>query len=243
MVVYWKIVNDVIERSDILLLVLDARMPQFTRNIEIEKKVSYKGKKILYVINKCDLIDIELSKKIKKTLSPSVFVSGKKHFGTNLLREQIMRLSKGENCIVGVLGYPNVGKSSVINMLKGKTSASVSPTSGHTKAVQKIRASGKIVLLDTPGVIPFMEKDIIKQTLIGTINFDKVKDPELIVLGMIENLDGRIEDYYGIEKNEDPEIVLENLAKQRNKILKGNIPDTFTMSRIILKDWQQGKIK
>ena len=77
MVNYWKIVNRVIHDSDIILLVLDSRLPHLTRNIEIENKVKKAQKNIIYVINKCDLIEKKLSDQLKKEINQSVFVSGK----------------------------------------------------------------------------------------------------------------------------------------------------------------------
>jgi ribosome biogenesis GTPase A len=98
------------------------------------------------------------------------------------------------------------------------------------------------MLLDTPGVIPFMEKDITKQTLIGTINFDKVKDPESVVYDMFENYGKELQDHFNI-RCDDPDEFLEKLAKKKNKLRKGGLPDTYSISRLILKDWQQGKIR
>ena len=71
---YWKIVNDVIVKADLLLIVLDARFVESTRNKEVESKVASAGKPIIYVITKCDLVDKETLEGSKKKLSPCVFV-------------------------------------------------------------------------------------------------------------------------------------------------------------------------
>ncbi len=239
---FWKIVNNVIEESDVILLVLDARMPDETRNIEIEKKIQFKEKKMIYVINKCDLLEKSVIERYRRQYKPSVFVSSVKHYGSTILREKIMQLLRGEMGVVGVLGYPNVGKSSVINMLRGKGSAPVSSISGFTKGVQKVRISQKVMLLDTPGVIPFKEDNKEKQTLTGTVNFDKLPDPELAVLILIEKYPGKLEEYYGAEIGTDAEDSLEKITIAKKKLMKGGIPDVQTMSRRILKDWQQGKL-
>ena len=146
---YWKIVNSVIDRSDILLLVLDARMPELTRNEEIESKVKLKNKKLIYVLNKCDLMPKEWLEDKKKIFKPAVFVSSTQHLGTTMLRNKILELTKKDYDItVGVLGYPNTGKSSVINALKGKSSARASSVSGYTRGVQMIRIDAKIMILE-----------------------------------------------------------------------------------------------
>lgn len=239
MVNFWNIVNKVIEDADIIIEVLDARFPELTRNKEVENKVLQKGKKLLYVINKADLSE-EVTKQLK--VKPFVLFSAKKHYGTNLLREALMKISKGESVRVGVLGYPNVGKSSVINALKGRGSAPVSPKAGFTKHKQTIRASGKIIFLDTPGVIPFKEQDKVKHAIISSTDFTKVKEPDMVVMEMMKEYPGVIEKYYGVDVSDDLESVIENIAMKTGKLKKQRQPDIERCSRDIIKDWQRGKI-
>jgi len=242
-------VNDVIKDADVLLLVLDSRMAQETRNIEIERKVELSGKPLIYVLNKCDLVDKYVVEQYKRTIPNSVFISAKHHLGTSKLREKIQvaasRLDLHSNVRVGVLGYPNVGKSSLINALKGRGAAKTSSTSGFTKHIQKIRTSG-IVLLDTPGVIPFNEKDSLKHNIIGTIDHNKEKNPDVVAMQLMEKFPGLIEKFYGIkfnaDLNNDLEETLETIALKRNLVAKGSKPDVMRASRMILSDWQNGLI-
>ncbi|MEK6905478.1 MAG: hypothetical protein AABX24_03685, partial [Nanoarchaeota archaeon] len=74
---FWKHVNQVLREAEIIIEVLDARFIQETRNKEIEYKVRSSGKKILYVLNKCDLVNIEELKEKTKELQPSVFISSR----------------------------------------------------------------------------------------------------------------------------------------------------------------------
>ncbi|MBR9683579.1 GTPase [Candidatus Woesearchaeota archaeon] len=243
---FWKIVNQVIKQADIIVLLLDARLINETRNLEIETKVKKENKPLIYVITKCDLVDKRELEKI--SLRPSVFISAKKHLGTTILRNRILltgkkRYGNMEFFTIGVLGYPNVGKSSLINAMKGKRSAPTSSTSGFTKGVQKIRADNKLVFLDTPGVIPYKEKDSSKHVLIGTIDFNRAKDPERIVVDLMERYPGQIEDHYGVQPSPDFEHSIELIAKKRNLLMKQNKPDTERASRMILKDWQTGKMR
>ncbi|MBU0456963.1 MAG: 50S ribosome-binding GTPase [Nanoarchaeota archaeon] len=184
---FWKHVNKVLREADIIIEVLDARLIEETRNEEIEKKIKVQGKIILYVINKCDLVNVNQLYGIKKTLKPSVFISSRDHLGTTILKKKILELSRGEKVTVGVLGYPNVGKSSLINALSGKGSARTSSESGYTKGVQKIRVDNKILLIDSPGVFPRKEKDAIKHGKTGAIDFAKIKDAEHVALNIIED--------------------------------------------------------
>ncbi len=173
---------------------------------------------------------------------------------TKLLRERILIEAckagiKHEVIRVGVLGYPNVGKSSLINSMKGKKSAPSSSVSGFTKGIQKVRADNRIVFLDTPGVVPYMEKNDSKHAFIGTIDYNKIKDPDMVVMELMEKYPGRIERFYGIigtdygiEIPSDLEETLEKIAKKRNMLRKGNEPDIERVAKMILKDWQTGKM-
>ncbi len=243
---FWKIVNNVIDQSDIMLLVLDSRMAQETRNIEIEDKVKKAGKPLIYVITKTDLVSRDALNRIR--IKPCAFVSAKDHQGTKKLRNRIMIEGKKAyknktSFIIGVMGYPNVGKSSLINAMKGKKSAKTSPISGYTKAVQKIRGDNKILFFDTPGVIPYKENDKIKHALIGGIDYNQTKDPDLAVIGIMKAYPGVIEKHYGIPKSEDFEESIEKIAEKKNLIKKGKELDIIRASRMILKDWQRRKEK
>src|SRR3990170_9012105 len=134
---YKLMVKDVIKKADILLEVIDARFPDETRNSEVERDITRSNKPFIIVINKCDLVSKETIERTKSRLSkiaPAVFVSNKDRFGTTLLRHKILETAaiKGRDILVGSIGYPNTGKSSVINGVAGRHSAGTSSISGHT---------------------------------------------------------------------------------------------------------------
>ncbi len=153
-----------------------------------------------------------------------------------------MQLSRGEKCVVGVLGYPNTGKSSIINLLKGKKSASVSSQSGHTRGIQFVSAKGKLKLIDTPGVLQFQEKDLLKQVIIGAYNPQHLKEPDYYAMHIVEKFPELFEKYYNIKYENDAYDFLEKAALKKNILKKGSEPDIPRFSRQLLYDWQKGKI-
>lgn len=239
---FWKDVNKVIKEADLVIEVLDARMIEESRNWEIEEKIKRAGKKIIYVINKSDLVNKTKLEQTKKKLKPSVFISSREHLGTTILKKKILELAQGKKVLVGVVGYPNVGKSSLINSLAGKGKARTSPESGYTKGRQLIKVDNKISLLDTPGVFPKKEKDLTKHFLMGAVDYSKIKDPETAALKLIEENQELIKKHYHLIA-ETPEGILEEIAFRFQKLIKGGEANFDAAARFLLKAWQTGKIK
>ncbi|MBT3405263.1 hypothetical protein HN832_04785 [archaeon] len=247
-----EILKKVIQNSDIIIQVLDARFPEDTRNLEVEKKIEAKEKKLIYVLNKSDMV----SKKQKHQFKPYIYISSTKRKGSKDLRNQIKIQAKKikkpveENKIyVGIIGYPNTGKSSLINLLIGKTSAGTGAEAGFTKGVQKLKLSENLYLLDSPGVIPEEEYSAIKKDAIAkhvkvsARGYSQVKEPELIISELMKDYAKQIEAFYKIKSKGDVEILLEELGKQKNFLKKGGEINEDQTARLIIKDWQEGKIK
>ncbi|MGB3908735.1 MAG: GTPase [Methanomethylovorans sp.] len=250
MVSYKVMVKDVIRKADLLLEVVDARFPDETRNSEVEAEIVRAGKPFIIVMSKCDLVSQKALEKAKSRLSrtaPTVFVSSKERFGTTMLRHRILELAdiKDRDILVGSLGYPNTGKSSVINGVAGRHRASTSSISGHTKGVQLVNAGSRIKFIDTPGVIPFDEYDEYMQGMLGIKDATHLKDPIGVALKIIERIcvenKTSLEGFYKvIIEDQDPYDVLELIGRRTNCLkVKGEVDDTRVGIRIV-NDWQRG---
>lgn len=249
-----EIVNEVIRISDIILEVLDCRFINKTRNHYLEERIKWMKKKIIFVLNKSDLIDInEAKKNLKKDIKPYVFISSKTGYGAKDLRDKIkieakrIKLDNKERVQVGIIGYPNTGKSSLINLLARKGSAKTSKQAGFTKGIQKIKFTKDILLIDAPGVIPNEEysaikEKILKHTEVGARTFSDVKNPEEVISYIMKENLKAIEEFYEITSSGDPEKLIEEIGKKKKLLKKKGEVDTDRTARKILRDWQEGKI-
>lgn len=267
---YPELLNKIMNISDIFLQVLDARFIQETRNLKFEESAKKNNKTIIYILNKADLINQNKIKKAQlKKLYPYVFISSKKRQGSQKLRDLIKReadkINKKEALAirqgkvkqphhtkiisVGVIGYPNTGKSTLINFLIGKSSAKTGSDAGFTKSIQRLRLTSDIALLDMPGVIPSEKYSNTKvealahHTKVGGRSYSQVKDPETIIAMIIKEHPGVFEKFYKINAKGDSEVLIEELGKRKSLFKKKGKVDFDKASRIILKDWQTGKIK
>lgn len=258
---YPLLLKQVIESSDIVLEILDARFVKEMRNKDIEKLVKNKGKKIIYVLNKSDL-----TRKRDKRLNPRVFVSCKNHEGIaelrNKIKQEAAKIRKEREVTspgvppstkfwgiqVGVIGYPNTGKSSLINLLIGKTSAKIGAEAGFTKGIQKLRLIKGIHLLDSPGVIPAEdysmtnEKKMAQHVKIGGRSHNQVKNPEFTLNEIVKSNKKNLEEFYKI-KFRDAEELIEKIGRKQSLLKKGGKVNSDRTARAILKDWQSGSIK
>ena len=240
---FWKIVNEVLEKSDIILLIGDARAPDKSFNIEVIHKANRLKKRIIKVLNKVDLLNKKEQSELKKNYPDILAISAKEHLSTMRLLRLINTVAKGESAVVSVLGYPNTGKSSVINAIKGRASAPVSSVSGYTKGKQIIKVSRKIKLMDTPGVIPYQEKDDFLHAIISAKSPEQIRDVEGVAMSLIEKFEGKIEKHYGVKVLDDFDETLDNISIKMNLLKKGGKPDQKAAAIRIIHDLQKGKIK
>ena len=245
----WLQVKKIISQADVVLEVLDARDPFRTRCKKIEELVKKLGKKLILVINKADLVPREVLEKWKFIFQkeyPTIYISAKERLGTRKLWVIIKKVTDRRPVTVAVVGYPNVGKSMIINYLKGRHSVGTSPIPGYTKHTTLVKAATWLKVIDTPGVIP-VEKNASAVDLImrGAIKPEELSDPISYAIELIEEALKKdpkvIERTYGVEGN-DPNKILEEIAKKRGLLLKGGKLNVEEAARIIIRDWQRGKL-
>ena len=242
----WTIGNKLVQQADILVILLDGRYPQETFPPDLFKKIKSTKKPYLFVLNKSDLVTQRFAEiKLSKEITPFIWFSSTKHYGVHELRRTLLAINKKRPLSVGILGYPNVGKSSFINCLSQRHAAPTSATAGFTKSMSKIRVAKDIYFFDTPGV-PAKRVNHEQQGILGTIDPSHLRDPDLAALALLERLypnQKSFKAFYGIEIKKDYLETLEELAVQMNYLKKGGIPDLMRASRKLLEDWQRGKLK
>ncbi|WP_297417734.1 GTPase [Thermococcus sp.] len=245
----WGITREAVEEGDMVVEVIDARDPLGTRNRKLERLVQEEGKPLLIVMNKADLVPKEWVEEYKKKSEiPVVFISAKNRKGTGILRREIKRLAKPlleekERVEVAIIGYPNVGKSTIINTLKGKKAVRTAPIPGYTKGKQLIRLSKRIWLLDSPGVIPIDDFD--ELVIKGGFPADKIEEPVKPALKLISRIlktrKEAITERFGIEEFGSEEEILRKLGERRGLINAGREVDLEETARWLLREWQTGR--
>lgn len=161
----WSELYKVIDSSDVLVQVLDARDPEGTRCRRIEQELQQKDRRhkhMVFVLNKCDLVPTWVTRRWVRILSASYptlafHASITNPFGKGaliqLLRQFGVLHQDKKQISVGFVGYPNVGKSSIINTLRKKKVCKAAPIPGETKTWQYITLFKRIFLIDSPGVV------------------------------------------------------------------------------------------
>jgi len=250
----WGELYKVLDSSDVIIQVLDARDPIGTRskNIESYLKKEKPWKHLIFVLNKCDLIPTWVTKRWVAILShdyPTLafHASLTNSFGKGSLIQLLRQFGKlhtdKKQISVGFIGYPNVGKSSIINTLRSKKVCNVAPLAGETKVWQYITLMRRIFLIDCPGVVYPSEDSETDIVLKGVVQVEKIRNPEDHIGAVLERAKPEyIQKTYKIPSWTSDVDFLEKLAFRMGKLLKGGEPDLPTVSKMVLNDWQRGRI-
>lgn len=269
---HWDLVKRIITESDLVLEILDARLVELSRNEEVERLIEQVGRPVIFVINKSDLVPAEKIRQEADKLREKgevVFISTKIRSHGNFLLSKIKKVfskyGKREetklgkydpkpkyrearaDIVVGVLGYPNVGKSSIINLLAHKKKVRVSKKSGATHGIHWIKINEEVKLIDSPGVIPLKREDEVRYGLIGAKDNEALKNPDIVAHAVIklflkENKKA-FDDFYGLEMGKSSDETLNRLAEKKHYLLKGGKPDENRAATTIVRDWQEGRLR
>lgn len=250
----WNELHKVVDSSDVLLQVLDARDPMGTRSKYIEEflRKEKPHKHLFFILNKVDLVPTWVTQRWVAILSseyPTIaFHASLTHpFGKGALINLLRQLGKlhidKKQISVGFIGYPNVGKSSIINALRSKKVCNVAPIAGETKVWQYITLMRRIFLIDCPGVVyPSAETDS-EKVLKGVVRVELVTNPEDYITTVLKRMRKEyVEKTYRIKEWNDHVDFLEQLARRSGKLLKGGDPDIQSVAKMVLNDWQRGKL-
>lgn len=261
----WCELYKVIDSSDVILYVVDARDPMGTRSAFLENflRREKKYKHFVLVLNKCDLIPLWATARWLQILSkdyPTIaFHASVNHpFGKGNVISLLRQFSQLHNVThrgsgrtktpisVGVIGYPNVGKSSLINTLRRKPVCKVAPIPGETKVWQYVALTRSIFLIDCPGVVYDRESNNeVQAVLKGVVRVERLGNADKTdvvntILQIVKEKD--VVATYGVREWRDVVDFLEQLAKLRGKLVSGGLPDTEAAARMVLYDWQRGRL-
>lgn len=276
---YLRELRKVVEGSDVILQVLDARDPLGTRSTAVEEMVlSKSSKKLVYVLNKADLVPRDVLTDwlafLRKSHPAVPFKCNTQTQKGNLGRatgkvtkqqegalqtnsavgaEELLGLLKNYSRIgdtksviaVGIVGFPNVGKSSLINSLMRTRAVGVSSMPGFTKVAQEVILDKNIRLMDSPGIV-FADGDSAATALRNCVNVEEMEDVLTPLQAILERCpQGYLMQLYSIPKFKPMDCMgfLALVARVTGKLKKGGIPNTDAAARTVLHDWNNGKIR
>ncbi|KAK7035378.1 nuclear GTP-binding protein nug1 [Paramarasmius palmivorus] len=263
---YLKALHKVIDESDIIMLVLDARDPEGCRSRLVEEEVRRReseGKKLVFVLNKVDLIPKANAQAWLKYLRhstptlPFLSPSASQHQRSNITSSTAPALikllkaykPKTGSVTIGVVGYPNVGKSSLINSLKRTKVCAVAAQAGFTKEVQSIQLERGMRIIDSPGVVFDDDDEEVKGQKKGSVllrnvvRVEDVDDPIAVVEEILtRTAKETIQKIYNLPDFSATLEFLTMLALTSGRLLKGGTPDVTSAARQVITDWNHQKI-
>lgn len=248
-------IREKLKLIDIVVEVLDARLPVASKNPDIDQYTEHK--RHLVLLNKADLADPDQNQKwadylkgrdgVDEVMLYNAFDQKKKPELVAKLRSLNPKDKKQLKCLI--CGIPNVGKSTIINSLIGKKKTQIGNKPGVTKGQQWLTAPDGLMLLDTPGILwpKFEDPEVgVHLAWIGSIK-DTIFEKENIAADLLKFLVGHypqeVAALYKIDLADKrlPEI-FDAVAKSRGLLLRGGEYDYFRTSEMLLNDFKNGKV-
>ncbi|CAF0819025.1 unnamed protein product [Didymodactylos carnosus] len=277
--IFYKEFKKVVDASDIVIQVLDARDPLGSRCRQVEEGVltSGKGKKLILLLNKIDLIPRDnLDKWLKylrnefptiafrsstqtqrdrlghinlsvKACNADILKSSNKCIGAatlmNLLSNYCRKNDIKTSITVGIVGFPNVGKSSVINSLKRSQACETGSTPGITKQMQTVKLDKLIKLFDSPGIVLSKETDPASLILKNCVRIETIDNPIPAVELLLRRCNkDQMMLQYNLPDFQDVNEFLSKMAIKMGNFKKGGIADVRLAAQRVLSDWTNGKL-
>ena len=253
-----RMMQENIKLIDLMVELVDARVPYSSKNPDIDELARNKSR--LIILNKADMADAQVTKEWEAYYKEKGFFVAKVNSqkGTGIkevkkLIEEACREKKERDRKRGILnrpvramvaGIPNVGKSTFINSFAGKACAKTGNKPGVTKGKQWIKINKNVELLDTPGILwpKFEDQEVgLRLAWIGSIKEEVLNTTELAVelLGFLkEQYPGVIRERYGVEEEAEPVQILEKIAEIRGCLMKGNQVDVEKAGLLVLDDYR-----
>ena len=257
-----RMMQENIKLIDLIIELVDARVPLGSRNPDIDELGRNKSRIIL--LNKADLAEDAVNDEwidfFKKKGYSAVKVNSKRGAGIRSIQTVIQEACREKTerdrkrgilnrpVRAMVVGIPNVGKSTFINTLAGKACTKTGNRPGVTKGKQWIRLNKSVERLDTPGILwpKFQDQEVgLKLAFIGSIK-DEILQTEELAAELIKFLNraypGVLEEKYSIPSAEDAFDCLRNIAESRHCLVRGNEFDTEKAASILLDDFRDGRL-
>lgn len=260
-----RLITDSLKLVDVVIELVDARLPLSSRNPEIDKIVGQRPR--VLVLNKSDISDNDTNAKwlnyfenqgIATILMDSQSGKGLKNLDAAIdkvlaqkfERERLKGMQR-HTVKMMVVGIPNVGKSSFINRLSGRAATKVGDRPGITTAKQWIKVAGRYEILDTPGILwpKFEDPEVAKRIAFTGGIKDEIMDIEELAFYLIgylrENYPDMLKERFKLTENlgeyEDFDII-ELIGKKRGCIISGGNVDTLRAANLILDDFRAARI-
>ncbi len=257
-----RMMQEDIKLIDIVIELVDARVPYSSKNPDIDELA--KNKFRLIILNKIDLADEQATNQWEQYYKDKgyavVKINARSGAGMKSItgviqetcKEKLERDRKrgilNRPIRAMIVGIPNVGKSTFINSFAGKACTKTGNKPGVTKGKQWIRINKSVELLDTPGILwpKFEDQQVgIRLAEIGSIKEDILNVRELsleFIRFMIQNYPGILQEKYEVDETKDEFAVLEQIAVNRQCKLKGNQPDYDKAAGMLMENYRNGKL-
>jgi nuclear GTP-binding protein len=288
-----KVYKQVVEAADVVLYVLDARDPEGTRSKEVEHMVMAAdggSKRMIFILNKIDLVPSSVLKSwlphLRRSFptlplraskpAPNAKIFDHKELTMKGTSETLFKSLKTfaesrqlkRSVKVGIIGYPNVGKSSVINALASRMggrvgACPVGAEAGVTTSLREVKLDNKLKLLDSPGIVFPNSSDVSKSSkieekarliLLNAVPPKEIDDPVPAVTLLLKRLStsdelfAKLMDVYGLPSlhSVNGDITtdfLVQVARKRGRLGKGGVPNLYSAAQTVITDWRDGRIQ